>query len=65
VKIRNFGQKSLDELYDKLGEEGFLKSEESSDEAAEGEEGAAAEDSTDDTPADSTPAEATPDETQA
>ncbi len=65
LKIRNFGQKSLDELYDKLGEEGFLKSEESSDEAAEGEEGAAAEDSTDDTPAEETIAEATPDETQA
>jgi DNA-directed RNA polymerase subunit alpha len=35
LKIRNFGQKSLDELYDKLGEEGFFEEEESSEETAD------------------------------
>lgn len=46
LKIRNFGQKSLDELYNKLAEEGFLEDEESSDDKpAEGEEGATADDS--------------------
>jgi len=46
LKIRNFGQKSLDELSNKLAEEGFLEDEDSSDDKpADGEEGATADDS--------------------
>ena len=42
LKIRNFGQKSLDELYDKLGEKNYLPVEDtSSDDPGEGEGGAA------------------------
>ena len=64
LKIRNFGQKSLDELYDKLGEEGFVD-----EKKPEGEEGAATDDSTTGETVAAEPAaeatEVTADETQA
>ena len=45
LKIRNFGQKSLDELYDKLGEKNYLPVEDtSSDDPGEGEGGDAGDD---------------------
>ena len=65
LKIRNFGQKSLDELYDKLAEREFLPETDTSDDAegeAEGEgeepkaEADAAAEATEDAGADSSEA---------
>lgn len=39
LKIRNFGQKSLDELYERLEASGFWEPETTEDEAAEGDDG--------------------------
>jgi DNA-directed RNA polymerase subunit alpha len=46
LKIRNFGQKSLDELYDQLGEQGFLDDGEEEGDKSADEAGAAAGDET-------------------
>ncbi|MDP6666213.1 MAG: DNA-directed RNA polymerase subunit alpha [Dehalococcoidia bacterium] len=45
LKIRNFGQKSLDELYDKLAEKEYLPDEDLEDESADGGDGPDGDDS--------------------
>lgn len=50
LRIRNFGQKSLDELYERLGEEGFLDEEDDSENPENPESPASPENSGDDTP---------------
>jgi len=65
LKIRNFGQKSLDELYDMLASEGFLDDAEddsSSDDAVAGDDAAAGDESS--APADDASTDTTADTTE-
>ncbi len=63
LRIRNFGQKSLDELYERLGEEGFLDEEDDSENPENPENPVSPENSDDDAPSTDTAEseEATPD----